>query len=188
MLGPVQRFANLFLLPRLCEPEAPRHASGRSTRQRVCCRASITQASNDTIWSLNALSGFVSHTAILLHSDQAQSRSQAFVRRLHSEDTVPVADSSPEASLKAMLKTGGGYTSSPGVLASYLSDAVSLPFDQNVPRRVGSMLSEEIAQTVSHFTQNMLLSDSELGAVFQNTELPGLYMDPVLQHYPSKNV
>ena len=48
------------------------------------------------------------------------------------------------------------------------------------------MVSAEVAQTVNNFTQHMLLSDSELGSVFQNTELPGLYMDPVLQNDPSK--
>ena len=30
----------------------------------------------------------------------------------------------------------------------------------------------------------MLSSDSELGAVFKNTELPGCYVDPLLEHYP----
>ena len=33
----------------------------------------------------------------------------------------------------------------------------------------------------------MLLTQAELGAVFQNTELPGLYMDPVPQRGPSKD-
>ena len=32
----------------------------------------------------------------------------------------------------------------------------------------------------------MLLSNSELGVVFQNTELPGCYVDPVLEHDPVK--
>ena len=92
---------------------------------------------------------------------------------------MPDGDASPEASLRAMLKTGGGYTSSPGVLASYVIDAASLLFEQNTPRRVESMLSEAVVDIVGNFTQHMLLSDSELGAVFQNTELPGLCMDPI---------
>ena len=86
-----------------------------------------------------------------------------------------------------MLKTGGGYSTSPGVLASYVSGAVSSVFEQNTPRRVESMLSDDVADTVNNFTQHMLLSDSELGAVcFQHSELPGLYMDPVLQQDPAK--
>ena len=48
------------------------------------------------------------------------------------------------------------------------------------------MLSGYVADTINSFTQHVLLSDSELGAVFPNTELPGLYMDPVLPNDPSK--
>ena len=72
---------------------------------------------------------------LFLHANQAQSRSHALIRSLHNEDSVPVGEMSDEASLQAMLKTGGGY-SAVGVLASYVSDAVSLPFDQDVSRRV----------------------------------------------------
>ena len=49
------------------------------------------------------------------------------------------------------------------------------------------MLSDDVADTVASFTQHLIcLTDSELGAVFQNTELRGLYMDPILQNDPYK--
>ena len=73
-----------------------------------------------------------------------------------------------------------------GLAASYASNAVSLPFEQTLSMRVESMVSEEVSSTVIHSLRNMLLTEAELGAVLQNTELPGLYMDPVLQDDPSK--
>ena len=48
------------------------------------------------------------------------------------------------------------------------------------------MLSDDFADIVKTNTKHMLLSDSELDSVFQNTELPGLYMDPALQNDPSQ--
>ena len=85
-----------------------------------------------------------------------------------------------------MLKSGGGYSSAPGYLANYKSGEVSLPYDQCTPRRVESMLSEQVSPLLVDFKDRMLLSDSELGAVLQNTELPGCYVDPVLEHDPVK--
>ena len=78
-----------------------------------------------------------------MHVNQARGRSHAHIHQLHNEDRV-VSDLSEEASLQAMLKTGGGYSSASGVLASYTHGAVSLPYDQCPPRRVESMLSEEV--------------------------------------------
>ena len=87
---------------------------------------------------------------------------------------MPHVAESQEASCRAMLKSGGGYTSSPGVLASYVKtkNVVLSPFEQHLPGCVESMVSEEVSSTVIHFAQNMLLTEAELGAVFQNTELP----------------
>ena len=114
---------------------------------------------------------------VFLHANHSKSRSRAHIHQLHSEDRV-VNDLSEEASLQAMLKTGGGYSSAPGVLASYTHGAVSLPYDQCTPRRVESMLSDEVLPFMVDFKDRMLLSDAELGAAFQNTELPGCYVDP----------
>ena len=65
MAGPVQRFGDLSPLPSCGEAEARRHSLCSSCRQRICRRARVVQASNSTIWSLNAISGFVSRTAEL---------------------------------------------------------------------------------------------------------------------------
>ena len=46
------------------------------------------------------------------------------------------------------------------------------------------MDSEEVSSTVTNCSKNMLLAEAELGAVFQHTELPRLYMGLVLQHDP----
>ena len=46
------------------------------------------------------------------------------------------------------------------------------------------MLSDEVLPFMVDFKDRMLLSDAELGAVFQNTELPGCYVDPILEHDP----
>ena len=186
MAGPVQRFGDIFPLPGFGPPESHSHALGRATRQRVSRRARIVESCNSTVWSLNALAGHVSphlHEPSFLHVNQAQSRSHAHIHQLHSEDKV-VNDLSEEASLQAMLKTGGGYSSAPGVLASYTRGAVSLPYDQCTPRRVESMLSDEVIPFMVDFKDRMVLSDAELGAVFQNTELPGCYVDPMLEHDP----
>ena len=186
MVALVQRHGDLFPLHFCGRPEPPRHVCGRSTQQRICKRAQVLRACNETIWSLNSLAGHVSHSSTFLHVNQAQSHTHALIRRLHSEDTIPASDSSPEASLKAMLKSAGGYSSAAGVLANYVSDTVSLPFDQLPPRRVESMVSEEVADTVVNFSKRMLLSDAEAASVLQNTELPGCYVDPVLQNSPQK--
>ena len=122
------------------------------------------QAGNITIWSVGALPVFVSHTAEVALSNKAQSRSVACIRQLHSDDAMPQVAESPEASFRAMLKSGGGYTSSPGVLASYVSNA--LPFGLNLPRRFESIVDEEVSSTVTNLSQNMLLTQVELGAVF----------------------
>ena len=106
MVALVQRHGDLFPLPFCGKPEPPRHVCGRSTQQRICKRAQVLRACNETIWSLNSLAGHVSHTSTFLHVNQAQSHTHALIRRLHSEDTVPASDSSPEASLKARLSKG----------------------------------------------------------------------------------
>ena len=46
------------------------------------------------------------------------------------------------------------------------------------------MLSDEVLPFMVDFKDRMLLSDAELRAVFQNTELPGCYVDPILEHDP----
>ena len=46
------------------------------------------------------------------------------------------------------------------------------------------MLSDEVLPFMVDFKDRMLLSDAELGAVFQNTELPGFDVDPMLEHDP----
>ena len=104
------------------------------------------------------------HQPSFLHANQAQSPSCAHINQLHCEDRV-VSDLTEEASLQAMLKSGGGYSSAPSVLANYKSGAVSLPYDQCTPRRVESMLSEEVIFFLVDFKDRMLLSDSEFGAV-----------------------
>ena len=54
----------------------------------------------------------------------------------------------------------------------------------NLPRRVESMVSEEVGRTATNFTQKMLLADAG-GAFIQNTDLPRMCMGPVFQHDPT---
>ena len=125
----MQRFGDVFPLPGFGPSGSHSHALGRASRQRVSRRSTIVESCNSIVWSLNALAGHVSphlHEPRFSHVNQGQSRSHAHIHQLHREDRV-VNDLSEEASLQAMLNTGGGYSSVPGVLASYTPGAVSLP-------------------------------------------------------------
>ena len=182
-----QRIGDLFPLPSLSASDQRRTVSlARASAQRIARRSRVVDAVNESVWSLNSMSGHSSsHVSSFMHPNSAQNSSLAYIQSLHSSDRVGSFESE-EASLRSMLKTAGGYACSAGVLASYRVDSISLPFDQEAPRRVETMLADETRPFVEDFENRMLLSDSELGAVFQQTDVPGCYVDPVLEHDPAK--
>ena len=181
-----QRFGDLFPLPYFSAAKPHSTVLARSSAQRVARKARVVDACNESVWSLNSLSGHDnSHVSRFLHNNSAQDRSHAFIHSLHNADKV-VGLESDEASLRSMLKTAGGYSCSAGVLGSFRADSISLPYDQGVPRRVESMLDDEIIPFIEDFENRMLLNSSELGAVLQNTETPGCYVDPILEHDPKQ--
>ena len=181
-----QRFGDLFPLPFFPAVEPHSTVLARASSQRLARKSRVVEACNESVWSLNSLSGHDSpHVSQFLHNNSAQDRSLAYIHSLHSPDKV-VGLERDEASLKSMLKTAGGYSCSAGVLGSYRADSISLPYDQGEPRRVESMLDDEIIPYIDDFENRMLLNSSELGAVFQNTETPGCHVDPILEHDPKQ--
>ncbi len=62
---------------------------------------------------------------------------------------------------------------------------VSLPDDQGSATQLRHLLEGEALDAILDPEGKMLLSEAELGGVLQDTELPGKYFDPVLQHNES---
>ena len=129
-----QRFGDLFPLPFFPAVEPHSTVLARASSQRLARKSRVVEACNESVWSLNSLSGHDSpHVSQFLHNNSAQDRSLAYIHSLHSTDRV-VGLEKDEASLKSMLKTAGGYSCSAGVLGSYRADSISLPYDQGEPR------------------------------------------------------
>ena len=71
-------------------------------------------------------------------------------------------------------------------MVSYAAGSFSLPAGQlaAVPEEDGAGgLARECFLDVHH----MLVNEKKLGAVLQNSELPGCYFDPILANSPSKH-
>ena len=138
----------------------------------------------ETIFAINWLAGFRDVScwpAATLNLSQANAVRR--VRRLHAEDHADLFERSDEEALRALLKTGGGYSSLPGGLASYSSGTLSKPLDQVTPCDPLPWLQGECLDCLSDPLNRMLLSDRDRAAFLDSGELPGLYVDPVRKRY-----
>ena len=66
------------------------------------------------------------------------------------------------------------------VLVNY--SLASISSGQNAPVQLREVLDGDVLASVLGIDHHVLLSDATLAAVLQSAELPGKYVDPVLQH------
>ena len=182
--GPTARFGDL--LPLVVGGEVLDRSGdlGKGCVRRVSKRLALSGAVDETAAALNELAGF-NDPATWPRSpvNQAQASSLARIRAWHAES--PAKCMNEEVSLCEMLKTTGGYLATVGELATFRDGVVSLPDDQGSATQLRHLLEGEALDAILDPEGKMLLSEAELGGVLQDTELPGKYFDPVLQHNES---
>lgn len=105
------------------------HLNSRRSRQRVHRRRTLFSREQETVSALNHLAGFCDRgdwpSAPL---NRAQEAVLLHVRRAHHSRPQPCEKVSPQAALRQLLKRGTGYSGeSPGTLASYVRERISLP-------------------------------------------------------------
>ncbi|CAK9112246.1 unnamed protein product [Durusdinium trenchii] len=99
--------------------------------------------------------------------------------RAHVDRPPPDSHQSPQAALRQLLKIGAAYES-PGQLASYVREKVSLPSGQEAAVELLSILPDRDRKILENFEEEMLLGPEERAAVLE-TGVEGLsHMDPLL--------
>ena len=96
----------------------------------------------------------------------------------------PVEKQSPQAALRQLLKVGAGYDS-PGTLASWVREKVSLPA-QKAPVPLVEVLLELEREMVENFAEKMLLSPEEMAGELEKSSGKLGHKDPVLANSQRK--
>ena len=188
---PWERRGDVFPLPlpsddHFCGPLW--HLNSRRSRQRVHRRRTLFSREQETVSALNHLAGFCDRgTWPSAPLNRAQEAVLLHVRRAHHSRPQPCEKVSPQAALRQLLKRGTGYSNeSPGTLASYVRERISLPRDQGHAVSLESILPPTDRHVLENFEEEMLLSPEEQAGVLEKG-LEGLcYMDPVLANDPKK--
>ena len=131
---PLSRFEHLLPLPAPCFDKSGSFlGASRRSSQRLSRGGAIASVVREIVFSINSLGGFPDSSAwppAVFHSSQDDALRR--IHLLHDQLAPSAEDKSDEATVCALLKTGGcGYfDTSPGRLARYDTGTVSLPCDQ----------------------------------------------------------
>ena len=179
---PQHRFGDLFPLP-LPQQIFVSHGGCRQSTQRQIRRRSVVESARGTVTALNHLAGFRDSArwprAVL---NSAQSEALSSVLRVHGQLRWAQRPRSCRTALSELLKTGGGYSASPGGLARYDSGELSVPRDQVQPLDPKPWVCEEIRKFLDDPATHMLLDPISRGKLYDAGEMPGMYMDPSLEN------
>lgn len=152
----------------------------RRATQRVVRRRLLLAREQDTVRALNSLAGFEDEAQWPVQVlNSAQRSALVHIHRAHVDRPPPDSHQSPQAALRQLLKIGAAYES-PGQLASYVREKVSLPSGQEAAVELLSILPDRDRKILENFEEEMLLGPEERAAVLE-TGVEGLsHMDPLL--------
>ena len=165
------------------------HLRSRRAKQRVSKRRVLMDRVRDSVSAINHLAGFVDSTKWPSEPlNLAQREALHRVRGAHFQRAPPPFAESEQAALRQLLcgKASGVYeaTDSPGQLASYVRDQLSLPFGQGEPADLAEMLPEREKRFLDGFEEHMLLSPEEIAGEQEKGFDKDMYMDPQIASNP----
>ena len=190
--GPIGRFGDLFPLPLpadgvyLGELHSLR---SRRSRQRVGRRRALLQRKVETVRALNYLTGFKDESSWPPGClNQAQLSAISRIRRARKERAPAPESMSPQAALRQLLqKAGSSYgEGQPGQVVGFTREKLSLPRGQAEPVMLRDLLPPLEGELLDGFRDRMMLSDEEIAGVLEHGIEKDRFMDPVLEHSPSK--
>ncbi|CAJ1446249.1 unnamed protein product, partial [Effrenium voratum] len=124
-----------------------------------------------------------------LSMNAAQSEALQGIWRKHEQRPPAPFCETEQAALRQLLrgKASGAYavSDSPGQLASYIRDQLSLPFGQGEPAELVDMLPEREKKILERFESHMLLSPEEMAGEQEKGFSKDMYMDPQIANSPT---
>lgn len=193
--GPVARHGDVLPLPMPIDygfAGEVYELNSRRSQKRVAKRRRDMQDAKDTVWALNHLAGFEDESKWPISiRNQAQAECMRRVKQCHAQRPPPIQRETGQEALRQLLRHKGdrGYSEvsdSPGQLAVFVRERLSLPRDQKQPVLLSTILPEKEQHRLECFEEEMMLSPEERAAVLEKGFQGDCYLDPQLANHPRK--
>jgi len=183
---PVQDSSSLFPLPLLPTPSRASPLLGRGVSQRVGRFSCSIRAANETIQTLNQLSGCKDGRTALSPS-AARDQAVEEILAVHCANRPPALLESPEAALDALLGSKAtAYEDGEQVhSAPFVQDNLSLPALAGQCDLVSCLEGEDLAD-LTRFEERLMFTHDELREVLSRDGRARTYWDPILENNPGK--